>query len=184
MSFRSCSLPAEGCWRVFFRFFKLRRKVLIEDVQQALYECLEEQAGSSRPGGVYLGIGSAELALKSGKSLSQVKSALAEMVRQKIVAERAKADGSSTWTFTPDGLKNSYLLVLNQRLWDLYHMNQNEYHHVHIDQSQEELAPQLTEEMLAKMLAQLEAYDLTPKLTEGTQAISRLYASEQGGLSL
>ncbi|MEJ8547704.1 metal ABC transporter permease [Brevibacillus borstelensis] len=176
--------PRRGVLARFYRFFKLRKKVLAEDVQQALYECLEEQAYSLRVGGIYLGVEAAELAQKSGKSLSQVKRALAEMVRKKIVIERPKASGVSGWTFTPDGLKSSYELVLNQRLWDLYHMNQNEYHHIHIDQSQEELAPQLSDEVLAQMLAQLEAYDLTPKLTEVAPAGSRLYASEQGGVSL
>ncbi|USG63804.1 metal ABC transporter permease [Brevibacillus ruminantium] len=177
--------PRRGILARFYRFMKLRNKVLVEDVMQSLYECLEEQAGRSRVGGVYLGINEADIAHKSGKSMSQVRKALSELTRKKWVAERAKPGKSSAWTFTRAGLQAAYAYILNQRLWDLYHMTQNQYHHVQIDQSQEELAPQLSDEVLAQMMAQLEAYDLTPKLTEGTTE-SGLYLGkqEQGGVSL
>lgn len=175
--------PRRGILARLYRFVKLRNKVLVEDVMQSLYESLEELASRTRVGGVYLGISEDEIARKSGKSPAQVKRALAELRRRKWVAEREKAEGQAAWTFTSEGMKAAYPFILNQRLWDLYHMTQNQYLHVQIDQSREELAPQLTDEVLAQMLAQLEAYDLTPRLTESTP-LYPMTGNNQGGVPL
>lgn len=175
--------PRRGVFARLIRYVKLRSKVLQEDVMLALYERLEEQV-THRPTGVYHGFDAEKLAQKSGKRASAVRKALHALQKQRLVAERAHTSGKAFWTFTPDGLQHAHRLVLNQRLWDVYHMNQNQYEDLEIDPNQEELAPQLSHEALSRLLAQLQAYDLTPRLTDLGINSHLLHPTKQGGLSL
>jgi len=175
--------PRRGVLARMVRFLRMRRKILREDVMQALYEQLEEQL-KSRPTSVYRGFGAAMLARKCGKRTAAVRHALRDLQKRGYVAERTRTDDETLWTFTSEGLPVAHRLVLNQRLWDLYHMNQNQFHHLEIDVNQEELAPQLSDEALSLMLAQLRAYDLTPQLADYQGFSHLLQQSNQGGLSL
>ncbi|TRY26318.1 MULTISPECIES: metal ABC transporter permease [Brevibacillus] len=175
--------PRRGVLVRLIRFLRLRSKVLHEDVMQALYERMEEphhlQAGS-----LTFGIEEHELAEKSGKSTAAVRKALRGLRRQGYVRAVDEASGHRRWTFTPEGLKKAHGLVLNQRLWDVYHMNEDRYASQHIDVNREELASQLSDETLAQMLEQLHAYNLTPKLNQHVPAASQLHPTNRGGLSV
>lgn len=175
--------PRRGVLARFVRFVRMRRKILREDVMQALYERLEEQM-KSRPTSVYRGFGAGQLAQTCGKRVAAVRKALRDLQKKDFVTECSRTETEALWTFTQAGLQEAHRLVLNQRLWDLYHMNQNQFHHLEIDVNQEELAPQLTDEALSLMLAQLRAYDLTPRLADHQGFSSLLQPSNQGGLSL
>lgn len=175
--------PRRGVLARMARFLRMRKKVLREDVMQALYERLEEQT-ISRPTSVYHGFGAEQLAQKCGKRATAVRKALYDLQKLAFVSERSRTEVETLWTFTPEGLKEAHRLVLNQRLWDLYHMNQNQYHSLEIDVNQEELAPQLSDATLSLMLAQLNAYDLTPRLSDHHSVSHLLHPSKQGGLSL
>jgi manganese/zinc/iron transport system permease protein len=157
--------------------------VLREDVLEALYEKLEELT-KSRPTSVYRGFSAEDLVKKCGKRSAAVRKALHDLQKKRFVTERTRTSEAALWTFTPEGLQEAHRLVLNQRLWDLYHMNQNQYQDLNIDVNQEELAPQLTQEALSRMLAQLSAYDLTPRLADQHGISFLLQPSNRGGLSL
>ncbi|MGG1660358.1 metal ABC transporter permease [Brevibacillus sp. NRS-1366] len=175
--------PHRGVLARLVRYLRMRNKVLQEDVMQALYERLEEQI-KSRPTSVYHGFNATNLAQKCGKRTTIVHKALRDLEKKRLVSGRSQTQVDAFWTFTPDGLQTAHRLVLNQRLWDVYHMNQNQYHDLEIDLNQEELAPQLSSEALSLMLSQLKAYDLTPELPTHGGVSRMLHPSNQGGLSL
>ncbi|QRG69633.1 metal ABC transporter permease [Brevibacillus choshinensis] len=175
--------PRRGVLARLARFLRMRKKVLCEDVMQALYEKLEEQTKRS-PTSFYPGFSAEHLAQKSGKRTAAVRKAMYALEKRRYVTERSRTKSEMLWTFTPEGLTEAHRLVLNQRLWDLYHMNQNQYQDLEIDVNQEELAPQLSDSTLSVMLAQLRAYDLTPMLADQHGVSHLLQPSNQGGLSL
>jgi manganese/zinc/iron transport system permease protein len=175
--------PRRGIVARVLRFLRLRNRVLQEDVLQALYERMEQvlNGGASS---VYRGIDEQTLAEKSGKSIMAVKRALHSLRRQGFVTERANSSGQSGWIFTAEGLRHAHQLVLNQRLWDLYHMNANQYNSLSIDQDLDWLVPQLSEDVLQQMMEQLESYNLTPKLSETILVTGHIQPTNRGGLSL
>lgn len=175
--------PQRGVLARLLRYISMRSKILQEDVMQALYERLEEQI-KSRPTSVYHGFDAANLAQKCGKRTAVMHKALRDLEKKRLVSGRSQGKAAAAWTFTTEGLQAAHRLVLNQRLWDVYHMNQNQYHDLEIDLNQEELAPQLSSEALSLMLAQLKAYDLTPELPTHGGVTRMLHPSNQGGLSL
>lgn len=175
--------PSRGVAARMARFLRMRSRLLCEDVMQALYERLEEQA-KNRPTGVLLGFSPEQLARTSGKKPAAVRKALRLLQKRSYVTERTLISEEEFWTFTTEGLKEAHRLVLNQRLWDLYHMNQNQYDGLAIDVNQEELVPQLSDEALSQMLAQLRAYDLTPRLADPHSVSHLLQPSKQGGVTL
>jgi manganese/zinc/iron transport system permease protein len=175
--------PRRGVVARLFRFLQLRNRVLQEDVLQALYERME-QSLSSGASAFHRGYEEENLAEKSGKSVNSIRRAMQSLRRQGLVTERLSASGKQGWTFTPEGLRKAHQLVLNQRLWDVYHMNENQYNSLPIDQNRDLLVPQLSEEVLEQMLKQLEAYNLTPKLSETMLVSGHIHPTNQGGLSL
>lgn len=177
--------PHRGILPRLLRFLKLRRTVLHDDILQALYELLERDREKLSPPQLR-GYSAAQLAAKAGKRLSSVRRALSALKRRGLLA--STVDGAAqhgfsatTWTFTPAGLKAAHAVVLNRRLWDVYHMNEQRYHAMTIDPNQPELAAQLAPAVLDEMMRQLESYDLLPKLTE-RELSSVLYSPEQRGL--
>jgi len=175
--------PRRGIVARLLRFLQLRNRILQEDVLQALYERME-QAWKDGDARFYRGFDAQSLADKSGKSAMSVKRALRTLRRQGLVMERAGGAGNADWTFTAEGLHHAHQLVLNQRLWDVYHMNANQYQSLAIDLHQEWLAPQLSKEILQQMLDQLESYNLTPRLHESTLITGHIHPTNQGGLSV
>ncbi|MFY0543529.1 metal ABC transporter permease [Brevibacillus sp. H7] len=175
--------PRRGVVARLFRFLQLRNRVLQEDVLQALYERME-QSLSSGASAFHRGYEEENLVEKSGKSVNSIRRAMQSLRRQGLVTERLSASGKQGWTFTPEGLRQAHQLVLNQRLWDVYHMNENQYNSLPIDQNRDLLVPQLSEEVLEQMLKQLEAYNLTPKLSETMLVSGHIHPTNQGGLSL
>lgn len=172
--------PRRGVLSKLVRYLSLRSKVLQEDVLQALYERTEQEY-SERTASLYRGYSIHEIAEKSGKTTRLVEQALRTLYRQGLTEASSV---HALWSFTPEGLQRANRLVLNQRLWDLYHMNETQYHSLQIDVNNEDLAPQLSAESLVLMLNQLEEYGLTPMLGEHVRIGSSIKASKQGGVSL
>ncbi len=175
--------PKRGIVARLLRYLQLRKRVLQEDVLQALYERIEHSV-SQGASNVFRGYDEENLSEKSGKSVAAIKRAMQTLRRKGYVTECLSVNGTQGWTFTPEGLRHAHQLVLNQRLWDIYHMNANQYNSLPIDQNLEWLLPQLPQEVLEQMMKQLEAYDLTPKLSESILVTGHIQPTNQGGLSV
>jgi manganese/zinc/iron transport system permease protein len=156
--------PRRGLFSRLLRYLQLRSKVLREDVMRALYERTEQDV-SLFPANV-AGYSAAELAEKSGKSARAVTRALRTLQRRGLTQVCGQLKKDPLWSFTQTGVTVARELVLNQRLWDLYHMNENQYQSYLIDVNREELAPQLPKEALEQMMRQLADYGLDPKITD------------------
>ncbi|WP_139489556.1 metal ABC transporter permease [Brevibacillus dissolubilis] len=168
--------PRRGLLSRVIRFLRLRRKVLHEDVLQALYE-LHEQPHAQLTATSFT---AEHLSQKTGKPRRRIQSALRALWRLGLL------DGleSDTIRFTADGLVAAHQIVLNQRLWDIYHMNENQYQSAGIDKNLEEITPQLSPDTLAQMMKQLDDYDLTPTLLQKPKPAVSVPYTKKGGFSL
>ncbi|MBO8163270.1 MAG: metal ABC transporter permease [Brevibacillus sp.] len=174
--------PKRGILVRLLQFLKLRQKVLHDDVLLALYERMEADI-EQNPSTLRNGCSVEVLAEKAGKRAGSVQQALTSLSRQGLVEPVEHPAAGTLWTFTAAGLKKAYELALNQRLWDLYLMNEQQYQSFSIDIHQENLAEQLSPTLLEEMMRQLESYNLTPKLTVSHMAGGSLLAGRQGGVS-
>jgi len=176
--------PRRGILMRLINFLKLRRKVLEDDLLQALYELIE----ADRTSPLTRGYAADRLASKAGKRPASVRRALTSLQRRGLLAPAAAGAASTNrssdaeWTFTPAGLQAAHNIVLNRRLWDVYWMNEQQYQALAIDQNQEELTSQLAPDVLDEMLRQLASYDLLPRLS-GHEEYAAPYPTRQGGLS-
>ncbi len=152
--------PRRGLLFRLLRYLQLRKTVLQEDVLCALYERLE-----LAPALLVKGCSTASLVEKSGKPPGAIQRALNSLQRKGLVERCVQSGKQPGWTFTTTGLQHAFQLILNQRLWDLYLMNESKYQSLLVDPNRGELPSQLSADDLALLLQHLEEYDLTPKLS-------------------
>jgi len=172
--------PRRGLLSRFIRFLKLRRRVLLEGIMEALYDCSEHHY-KLNPTNPVRAFGMEDISLKSGKSLRAVQRGLHLLEKQGMV-ERRQQD---TFTFTLKGIAYAYEIVLNQRLWDLYHMNEDTYQGFGIDKDNEQIVPQLSAEDYEQMMQHLAEYNLVPLLNKKSLSSPQVFVkSNQGRLSI
>jgi manganese/zinc/iron transport system permease protein len=145
--------PKRGIVMRVVTYMKVRKKVLQEDVLQVLYESMEYDLKE--------GYSIDELAKRSGKSTAKVQSAIGLLKNRLLV--HVDHEGVQ---FTDAGLKSAHEIVLNERVWDIYYMNELEYQSFSIDKSQENIMAQLNEKQRRTMFERLEDYDIVPNLLE------------------
>jgi len=168
--------PRRGLLFRLLRFLRLRKTILQEDVLCALYERLELV-----PAQFLKGCSEESLMEKSGKSYRTLHRELLSLQRKGMVEYRKTADEQGGWTFTATGLQYAHQLILNQRLWDLYWMNEQQYQSLQLDPSKGEFTVQLSPEQLTSILEDLDAYGLTPKLSAIPHpAIARIDQKRKG----
>ena len=120
------------------------------------------------------------LSQKSGKAHATVVKALSSLQKKGWVAfDKSRLEH---WTFTKTGVEKAHDLILNQRLWDLFLMNEQKYQGYGVDQNEELIVHQLTKPQLKQMLAELEHYDMTPLLLGHMSPPTSRKKSEQGGV--
>lgn len=175
--------PSRGLLFRLFRFMKLRKKVRNDDILQTLYERTEASA-KQKLAAMSIGYDSESLAKSSGKKVASIRRGLRSLQKSNAVTMITAKDGTPLWSFTPDGMEWARQIVLNQRLWDLYYMNEQRFQTTGIDKSKEEIAPQLSAAMLQEMLLLLDDYGLTPVLSQKQAPSAAPYAAKQGGVSV
>lgn len=170
--------PRRGVLMKLVRYLQLRKKVLQEDLLQAMYELMEHEL-KVHPQLPHSWFSVAQLAQKTGKTRSRVEQALTQLNKRGYIT----GNHQSEWMFTPEGLKHAHQIILNQRLWDLYLMNEHQYQALAIDVNQEEFAAQLDQPRLEQMLKHLEEYNLAPNLPNKLVYHGQWQVIDQGGLS-
>jgi manganese/zinc/iron transport system permease protein len=170
--------PKRGLFFRLWRFGRLRSRLLQEDVLCTLYECME-----LAPAQILKGCTQDRLAQKSGKPPRAVQQALMSLEQQGLVERREPSGEPAGWAFTAAGLQRGHQLILNQRLWDLYLMNEHDYQHLQLDPHQTDITAQLSAEQLATLLLHLESYGLTPKLMTRQNA-AETWNPQQKGVSI
>ncbi|OAJ73579.1 manganese ABC transporter permease [Brevibacillus sp. SKDU10] len=171
--------PSRGVLFKLIRFLRLRNQVLQQDVLRSLYECMEYEIKQQRIShNLYIPV--ERLSQKSGKAHAAVVKALSSLQKKGWVAfDKSRPEH---WTFTKTGVEKAHDLILNQRLWDLFLMNEQKYQGYGVDQNEELIIHQLTKPQLKQMLVELEHYDMTPFLLGHMSPPTSRKKSEQGGV--
>lgn len=174
--------PKRGLLFRMIRFLQLRKKVLQEDLLQAMYEALEAEYIQSQR--VSKGIHPSLLAGKTRKRERVVLHGLQILEKANLIRPVELPNRQTGWMFTPEGFEQAHELVLNQRLWDLYHMHETEYLSLGIDKNEDALLPQLSGEWQERMKQELESYNMTPKLAYKILFPQKWQPAEQRGVSV
>ncbi|GGE66867.1 metal ABC transporter permease [Priestia taiwanensis] len=143
--------PKRGVVIRLVTHMKVRKKVLQEDVLQVLYESMEYELKE--------GYSIDELAKRSGKSITKVQRAI-EMLKSHLFVH---VDQTGI-QFTKTGLQKAHEIVLNERVWDVYYMNELDYQGFNIDKGQENIITQLNHTERQTMFKRLEDYEMMPNL--------------------
>ncbi|WP_232695404.1 metal ABC transporter permease [Brevibacillus daliensis] len=171
--------PKRGILFRFLRFMQVRKKVLHQDILRSLYDVMED---SKKENSIPASFFSVErLAIKSGKQAQTVEKALRTLLKKGWVTQ--DKEDPQKWGFNQKGLHVAHSLVLNQRLWDLFQMHEQNFHGYTIDQSEEEIIPQLNGVQLEMMLKELEHHNMTPTLVAIQSYKIANHTPDQGGVT-
>ncbi|MFD1739180.1 metal ABC transporter permease [Bacillus salitolerans] len=145
--------PKRGLLTKVIRYYKMRKRTERQQVLQAIYEACERLATREEPFASF--ILPDVLPNQANK-----KQRFQKLVRDRLVTKVE----SDHYRFTNTGLKEAYQIVLNNRLMEVYVMNEMRFAHLQLKSDHTLSFLDLPEKEKTELLKLLEVYNIKPKL--------------------
>ncbi|MBP3953337.1 metal ABC transporter permease [Bacillus suaedae] len=150
--------PNRGLLMKSLRQYKLRKEVLKENTLQTLYDLLEETL-QQKPTITSNDFSTGQIIQRRHTKKRALEQTLVRLEKDGLTCQTK----TNQWTLTNRGLKVAHTITLQNRLVEVYLMNETKFAHLNIKQDQKSDIFKLPKEILEELKELLLIYDREPK---------------------
>lgn len=149
--------PKRGLAAKGLRHMKLRKKIMLENILQSLYDLSEKDYLADKPWQEgYTPLELQKLRPQNGRVFQKGLSILNR-------SGHVRSSGSK-WSLTEKGHQEAYTITLNHRLYEMFLMNQAQYSSLHINHETGNIQDQVDDEVLQELHHYLVDHNRKPRL--------------------
>ncbi|WP_164985239.1 metal ABC transporter permease [Ammoniphilus sp. CFH 90114] len=153
--------PERGLLAKLLRHLKLRKKIVLENILQSLYDLSEKDYVKGKS--PHTGYTIAQMKHLRPHHQTDIEKGLHDLRKQGLVVNTTESS-KNNWSLSERGLQVAYSITLNDRLYEMLLMNQAQYGSIQVDQEKGRIQDQVSEQTLHELQGLLSDYNRKPQL--------------------